>query len=132
MKKYLLIILTVFVLCTLIGCKSNPLDAVITLPTATEPTTEAPTVTQNPFEGESEIDFSDIVTVGPTEPDVTEAPEQTEDPVPTETTKPQAKPTEPVVTEPTSGETEAPEETQTPTTASPYGPDGYNNQIVRP
>lgn len=118
MKKFLIFLLAVIMVCTLISCKKAQPAAQGTQPIATEPATEAPVSTKNPFEGESEIDFSDVVTTGSTESEPTETTEIT---------------TEPVVTEPTPMETDVPEETQTPTTAAPsFGPDGYNNQIVRP
>lgn len=119
------------------------------------------TTAEDLFEGEVEIDFSDfddpedVFTTKPY-PENTQPPKTT-DPPATKPTEPEAPATtqtvvtapetdeepiedEPVLTEPDMLEDEFLEETTTkateivpPTTAAPsYGPDGYNNQVVRP
>lgn len=104
----------------LTGCKvsleqgnptTQPENTTIPVQVTTLPQQEEPTV--NPFENESEIDFSEFETI----PDVTE-PVQTEP----EATKPQVKP------EPTQPEETAPSESLPPE----YESDGYHSQIVRP
>ena len=132
MKNKIMILMLAALLLLMAGCRDSQPVPENTIPTETEPVTEAPTqaVTENPFEFESEIDFSDFETVS--EPEVTE-PEPTQESV--KPTAPQVNPTEPTEspTEPTEPEATDPEVTETPTTAKPsIGADGYNNQIVRP
>ena len=134
MKKQVALFLILTFLVTFAGCKLVESPAVTTDPVVTAPDTETEPIqtqpaTSDPFEFESEIDFSDFETAAPTTPEEQETqPAETESPV-------QPKPTEPVPTEPVPTESEPtePEETQTPTSAVPsLGEDGYNNQIVRP
>jgi len=104
-----------------------------TVPAPTQPKTEQQETTVDPFEGESEIDFSDFET----KPDVTEPvqtqPSETEPPEkpePTAPAQPQPKPTDPEETQP---EETQPEETEPPAPTAPtYESDGYHSQIVRP
>ena len=149
MKKIFIWVLCVAAVFMITGCTVTEREEKITEPAITEPATQAPTEapTEDPFQYESEIDFSDFetqppATQTPTEPEqtpteaVTEptepAPKPTEPPV--KPTEPVVKPTEPPVepTEPSADPTQ-PEETQPPVTTAPsIGADGYNNQIVRP
>ncbi len=133
MKKLWMILLVCVLVASFVACKNSG-DAETPPMTAPQETADdlvtAPSA-MNPFEFESEIDFSDFETGGVTETDAAEQPSE-----PNETVKPTVKPTEPVVEptepedEPTEPELTEPEET---TTAAPsLGSDGYNNQIVRP
>ena len=140
MKKSYLILLIITLCFGLVACKDS-VEMPEKNPVKTEQNTTVPagTVdpepTTDPFEFESEIDFSDFVTEGE-ELENTEIPSE---PVQTEPavvpTEPEVKPTDP--TEPTEPEvtepdvTEPEETTPAPTTPS-IGADGYNNQIVRP
>lgn len=139
MKKIFIWVLCIAALFTITGCAANEPEETTTEPSVTEPATQAPTQapTEDPFQYESEIDFSDFetqptATQTPTEP-VTEPTE----PAPKPTVKPTesvVKPTEPPV-EPTESPADPtqPEETQPPVTTAPsVGADGYNNLIVRP
>ena len=135
MKRFWLTALVFAVILCIAACKPQT-ENVPKVQTTVPESTAAPTLseetepvaTEDPFEFESEIDFSDFET----EPEATE-------PVDTkpEATEPQAKPepTIPEASEPTPTEPEAtqPEETDPPETTVPsYEPDGYNSQIVRP
>lgn len=146
MKKILIWALCVAALLMITGCAANEPEETTTEPSVTEPATQAPTQapTEDPFQYESEIDFSDFETQPPATQTSTE-PEQTPTEAVTEPTepapKPTVKPTESVVkpTEPPVEPTESPadptqpEETQPPVTTAPsVGADGYNNLIVRP
>ena len=133
MKKLWMILLVCVLVVLFAACKNSG-DAETTPMTAPQETADdlvtTPSTT-NPFEFESEIDFSDFETEGATETDDAEQPLE-----PNETVKPTVKPTEPVV-EPTEPEDETtePELTEpeeTITSAPSLGSDGYNNQIVRP
>ena len=110
MKKIIGLFLAVIFVCSMFGCKNAEAD--VTEPPAEDfEQVQTQPATVDPFRGEAEIDISDFVTQGSTEP---EEEEQTE-------------PSEPAV------QPDEPEETQAPTTAAPsYEPDGYHNQIVRP
>ena len=115
MKKIIGLFLAVIFVCSMFGCKNAEAD--VTEPPAEDfEQVQTQPATEDPFRGEAEIDISDFVTQGSTEP---EEEEQTE-PEQTEPSEPAVQPDEP-------------EETQAPTTAAPsYEPDGYHNQIVRP
>lgn len=134
MKKYLILLVLAAILLIMAGCKDNP-SVSETVPAAkaqTEPVTEIPSqaVTENPFEFESEIDFSDFETVPLTEPAESEETSAPSNPV--SPTNPAVKPTESQV-QPTEPEITEPEESQAPETVKPsVGTDGYHNQIVRP
>lgn len=140
MKTRLLIAIFLIIVLCFAGCKVviNPEPAKETKSPETtvgsgkaEPESTAPETTENPFDGETEIDFSQFETEpqatepSETEPPVTE-PEETE-PAPTEPEKPQPEPTEPEKPQPDPTE---PEETEP--VVPPTEPDGYNSQIVRP
>lgn len=132
MKKTYLIILTALLCVGLIACKSTAEQSEKVdgnhkgeVETPSDPVG----TTVDPFEFESEIDFSDfeIVETAPSE-----APTEPSEPEPTHTSTvdpTEPKPTEPTPTEPTISE---PEVTEPITTKPSLGPDGYNNQIVRP
>lgn len=99
-----------------------------------EPTQEQTDVpTRNPFEGESEIDFSDFSTQPTvTDPTASEPAQSETEPVIPEQGEP-TKPVVPVPTDPEITEPTEPELTEPETTAAPsVGADGYHNQIVRP
>lgn len=140
MNKFYLYVAILLLIGMLTGCKvsleqgnptTQPENTTIPVQVTTLPQQEEPTV--NPFENESEIDFSEFETI----PDVTE-PVQTEPeatkpqvkPEPTQPEETQPRPTQPEVTEPENTE---PEETAPSESLPPeYEPDGYNSQIVRP
>ena len=125
MKKLYILALSLLLAVSMIGCKTQPAPQQST----TLPQTTAPQLvtTQDPFEFESEIDFSDFATEPVSTDPVDTAPEEPEVTEP-EVTDP--KPTKPAPTQP---EETQPEQTDPPETAAPvYEPDGYNSQIVRP
>lgn len=140
--KRILIICVCELLLLLCACGNTQTEKEVTVPETTEAavnTEPTAAATENPFESESEIDFSDFETGEETQPVESEAPAPTQAPTQPQPTKPAQKPTEPAVKptepveKPTEPETTEPEETQAPTTATPsIGADGYNNQIVRP
>ena len=151
MKRTLIIVFILCMLFSMVGCKSNQsVPEPSQSPTVeTDPAAESQTeaATDNPFEFESEIDFSEFETVPvttPTEPEPTQNPSNPAKPTvkpskPTvENTEPPVEPTSPDSTEPpveetTTTEATEPEETEAPTSAKPsYEADGYFNQIVKP
>lgn len=131
MKRIVIAVMAAVLIFSMAGCKTaklqeenkstQPVQTTVLVTEAPGPEQEQTTV--DPFDGESEIDFSDFET----EPTVTE-------PAPTEPseTEPQVKP-EPTQPAPTQPEPTEPEETDPPATVPPtYEPDGYHSQIVRP
>lgn len=131
MKRIVITAIVAVLAFSVAGCKTAKLQeenistqpVQTTIPVTVAPDQEQEQTTVDPFDGESEIDFSEFETI----PDVTE-PVQTEP----EATKPQVKP-EPTQPAPTQPEPTEPEETDPPATVPPaYEPDGYNSQIVRP
>lgn len=126
MKRIVIAVMAAALIFSMAGCKTaklqeenkstQPVQTTVLVTEAPGPEQEQTTV--DPFDGESEIEFSDFET----EPMVTEPSE----------TEPQVKPepTQPALTQP---EPTEPEETDPPATVPPtYEPDGYHSQIVRP
>ena len=136
MKRLFVFVLAAAALLTLAACRKEAEKKAPALQEPTQEQTDAPT--RNPFEGESEIDFSDFDTQpAVTEPVASEPSESEpedvipEDEDPTKPSVPSA--TKPSVPEPTEPEITEPEPTEPETTAAPsVGKDGYHNQIVRP
>lgn len=119
MKK-LCIIFVLLALCMCACKKAEEPAQPEKLPDTTEPRQTENAETTDPFEYESEIDFSDLFG-DPTQP------EETEDEA-EQTTAPEES--DPAVQEPT--QTDPPETEPIPTEPIPTEPDGYQSAIIRP